>query len=59
MKMIIMVSIQESVESLLASKAEEMGRVLTSREEEYVRLQVERNEIVTQFPHSESRGKRS
>ena len=54
--MIIMVSIQESVESLLASKAEEMGRVLTSREEEYVRLQVERNEIVTQFPHSESRG---
>ena len=57
MKMIIMVSIQESVESLLASKAEEMGRVLTSREEEYVRLQVERNEIVTQFPHSESRGK--
>ena len=57
MKMIIMVSIQESVESLLASKAEEMGRVLTSREEEYVRLQVERNELVTQFPHSESRGK--
>ena len=57
MKMIIMVSIQESVESLLASKTEEMGRVLTSREEEYVRLQVERNELVTQFPHSESRGK--
>ena len=57
MKMFIMVSIQESVESLLASKTEEMGRVLTSREEEYVRLQVERNELVTQFPHSESRGK--
>ena len=51
-----MTAIQESVEALLTRKAEEMGRVLTSREEEYLRLQVERNELVLQFPHTESRG---
>ena len=49
-------SIQESVEALLERKAEEKGGVLTSREEEYVRLQVERNHLVLQFPSSESRG---
>ena len=48
--------VQESVEALLVRKAEEIGRVLTSREEEYLRLQVERNELVLQFPHAESRG---
>ena len=54
--MMTMNAIQESVEALLERKAEEMGGVLTSREEEYVRLQVERNELVLQFPHRESRG---
>ena len=44
------------MEALLARKTEEMGGVLTSREEEYVRLQVERNDLVMQFPQSESRG---
>ena len=48
--------VQESVEALLVRKAEEIGRVLTSREEEYLRLQVERNELVLQFPYTESRG---
>ena len=37
-------------------KAGEIGRVLTAREEEYLRLQVERNELVLQFPDTESRG---
>ena len=37
-------------------KAAEMGRVLSAREEEYVRLQVERNQLVLQFPCTESRG---
>ena len=48
--------VQESVEALLVRKAEEIGRVLTSREEEYLRLQVERNELVLQFPDTKSRG---
>ena len=55
-KLITLITIQESVEALLARKTEEMGGVLTSREEEYVRLQVERNDLVMQFPQSESRG---
>ena len=37
-------------------KAGEIGRVLTAREEEYLRLQVERNELVLQFPDTKSRG---
>ena len=49
-----MVANQESVEALLARKAEEIGRVLTSREEEYLRLQVERNELFLQFPYTEA-----
>ena len=34
--------VHESVEDLLVRKAGEIGRVLTAREEEYLRLQVER-----------------
>ena len=50
------VAIQESVEALLVRKAAEMGGVLSAREEEYLRLQVERNQLVLEFPHTESRG---
>ena len=39
----------------LALKAEEAGKVLDSKEEEYVRLQFERNELLQLFPNSESR----
>ena len=48
--------VHESVEDLLVRKAGEIGRVLTAREEEYLRLQVERNELVLQFPDTKSRG---
>ena len=39
----------------LALKAEEAGKVLDAKEEEYVRLQFERNELLQLFPNSESR----
>ena len=56
MKMITFVAIQESVEALLVRKAALLGRDLSAREEEYLRLQVERNELVLRCPHVESRG---
>ena len=56
MKIITIVAIQESVEAILVLKAAELGRVLSAREDEYLRLQVERNDLVLRFPHAESRG---
>ena len=56
MKMTRAIVIQEPLDALLALKAGEMGRVLTSKEDEYLRLQVERNELVLKFPNTESRG---
>merc|ERR1712130_829337 len=51
------ISCQESVEleSMIARKTEEAGKVLDAKEEEYVRLQVERNQLPQLYPHSESR----
>ena len=43
------------MESIIARKAEEAGKVLDAKEEEYVRLQVERNQLLQLFPQSESR----
>ena len=43
------------MESIIAHKAEEAGKVLDPKEEEYVRLQVERNQLLELFPHSKSR----
>ena len=51
----IFIGIQESVESIIARKAEEAGKLLDAKEEEYVRLQVERNQLLELFPDSESR----
>ena len=40
---------------MIARKTEEAGKVLDAKEEEYVRLQVERNQLLQLYPHSESR----
>ena len=45
------------MESIIARKAVEAGKTLDAKEEEYVRLQVERNQLLQLFPQSESRVK--
>lgn len=43
------------MEEILALKAEESGKALSTEEEEYVRLQFERNSLIRLFPNSEDR----
>ena len=46
-----------SLESTLAQKTKEVGKILDKKEEEYVRLQFERNSILSQYPNVSSRNK--
>ena len=47
--------ISDSLEEILALKAEEAGKVLNTEEKEYVCLQFERNSLLRLFPNSEDR----